>query len=137
MVLKAGRLRLTLRFQGARLRRIDFPPMVPAGLGKKELEEALRHLSEYEWDLDIGAPFHREVWQYLRRIPSGQVRTYGEVANDLGRPKAARAVGAACAANPLLLLVPCHRVVGAKGLGGFRAGLEWKERLLEIEAASQ
>lgn len=78
--------------------------------------------------------FHRAVWRQLLRIPPGQVRTYGQVARDLGRPGAARAVGRACAANPIPLLVPCHRVVASGGRpGGFSAGLEWKRRLLAGE----
>ncbi|MHB1950615.1 MAG: methylated-DNA--[protein]-cysteine S-methyltransferase [Acidiferrobacteraceae bacterium] len=67
-----------------------------------------------------GTPFQRRVWRYLQRIPSGAVRTYGEVARALRT--APRAVGRACAANPLPLFVPCHRVVAADGLGGYSAG---------------
>lgn len=81
--------------------------------------------------------FTRAVLEYVSTIPRGAVRTYGEVASALGRPGAARAVGQALRANPVPLLVPCHRVVAADGsLGGFSAGgRRQKERLLEAEGA--
>ena len=81
--------------------------------------------------------FQRKVWTALRRIPPGQVRTYAQVAADIGSPRAARAVGGACGANPIPVLVPCHRVIAASGgLGGFSGGLGWKRRLLDIEGVS-
>jgi len=83
-------------------------------------------------------PFERAVLQALRRIPPGQVRTYGEIARTLGKPSAARAVGTACARNPLPLLIPCHRVVRSDGkLGGYslRGGVALKRQLLEAEGA--
>ena len=85
-------------------------------------------------DLTCGTKFRRRVWTELRRIPRGETRSYGEIADDLGRLKAARAVGGACGANPIPVLIPCHRVLAASGgLGGFSGGLEWKRRLLAIE----
>jgi len=81
----------------------------------------------------VGTPFQRRVWERLRRIPRGTVATYGAIAADLGMPGAARAVGAACGANPIHLLVPCHRVVGSKGLVGYAAGLARKAWLLRHE----
>jgi methylated-DNA-[protein]-cysteine S-methyltransferase len=85
-------------------------------------------------DLRAGTPFQRAVWRLLQTIPRGQTRSYGWVARQLGRPGAARAVGAACGANPVPILVPCHRVVAGNGtLGGFRSGLSWKRRLLALE----
>jgi O-6-methylguanine DNA methyltransferase len=81
-----------------------------------------------------GTPFQRRVWAALRTIPRGETRTYGEVAAQIGSPSAARAVGAACGANPIGLLVPCHRVVGSGGsLGGYYWGLERKRALLDLE----
>lgn len=81
-----------------------------------------------------GTPFQRAVWRVLRRIPYGEVRTYGWVARALGRPGAARAVGGACGANPWPIIVPCHRVVAAGGaLGGYSAGLALKRLLLRLE----
>lgn len=85
--------------------------------------------------LDLkGTPFQKAVWQALRDIPPGQTRSYGEIARAIGSPRATRAVGGACGANPIPLLVPCHRVLAANGkIGGFSAGLDWKRRLLAGE----
>lgn len=81
-----------------------------------------------------GTPFQQRVWQATCEIPYGEVRSYTWVARRAGSPKAVRAVAQALAANPLLLFVPCHRVVRTNGdLGGFACGLEWKERLLAHE----
>jgi len=81
-----------------------------------------------------GTPFQREVWTALARIPYGEVWTYGRLAEELGRPKATRAVGAANGRNPLPVLLPCHRVVGADGtLTGYRGGLSIKRKLLALE----
>jgi O-6-methylguanine DNA methyltransferase len=77
--------------------------------------------------------FQRSVWQALSGLPRGHVVTYGGLARRIGRPRAARAVGRACGANPLPLALPCHRVVGARGLGGFGSGVAWKQLLLERE----
>jgi len=87
--------------------------------------------------LDLrGTPFQKKVWRALLEIPAGQTRSYGEIAAAVGEPGAARAVGAACGANPIPVLVPCHRVLAAhKKLGGFSAGLKWKRLLLEREAS--
>ncbi len=82
-----------------------------------------------------GTDFQKAVWQELKKIPRGQTRTYGEIAKAIGRPKAVRAVGTACGANPVPLFIPCHRVVAKNGLGGFGAGLPWKILLLKIEGA--
>jgi O-6-methylguanine DNA methyltransferase len=91
--------------------------------------------AEFDLPLDLrGTPFQREVWAALLEIPYAETRSYQEVARAVGRPSAARAVGAAVGANPLSLVVPCHRVVTADGkLGGFGGGLELKARLLAME----
>jgi AraC family transcriptional regulator, regulatory protein of adaptative response / methylated-DNA-[protein]-cysteine methyltransferase len=88
--------------------------------------------------LDIrGTAFQERVWDALRAIPFGEVRSYGEVARGLGQPKAARAVARACATNPVAVVIPCHRVVpGSGGAGGYRWGAERKRRLLEREKAA-
>ena len=85
--------------------------------------------------LDLkGGPFHLQVWRELRKIPPGKTVSYQELARRLGKPKAARAVGQACGANPIPLIVPCHRVIAANGaLGGFSAGLDRKRWLLRHE----
>lgn len=80
-----------------------------------------------------GSEFERAVWNELLRIPYGGTSTYGELARRLGRPRGARAVGRAAGQNPLPVLVPCHRLVAAKGLGGFTGGVHHKRRLLGLE----
>jgi methylated-DNA-[protein]-cysteine S-methyltransferase len=83
-----------------------------------------------------GTPFQRAVWAELRQIPYGTVTSYGELARRLGRPSASRAVGAANGRNPISIVVPCHRVVGANGaLTGFGGGMERKAWLLEFEGS--
>jgi len=83
-----------------------------------------------------GTPFQNAVWRHLAAIPFGQTRTYGAVAEALGRPSASRAVGAANGSNPLPILLPCHRVIGANGaLVGFGGGLPVKKFLLRHEGA--
>lgn len=85
-------------------------------------------------DLSGGTKFQRSVWAALRKIKVGATQSYREIAAVIGNPKAVRAVGGACGANPIPLLVPCHRVLAAnQKLGGFSGGLEWKRKLLAIE----
>lgn len=108
--------------------------------------EVRRQLEEYfagereTFDLPLaprGTPFEKSVWNELSRIPYGETRSYAEIARAIGRPGAARAVGRANGANPIPIVVPCHRVIGANGsLTGFGGGLEVKSLLLEIEGAS-
>lgn len=84
----------------------------------------------------VGTPFQLAVWQQLREIPYGETWTYGDIAARLGNPKAVRAVGLANGRNPLSIVVPCHRVIGASGaLTGFGGGIERKEFLLGLENA--
>jgi len=85
-------------------------------------------------DLTAGTPFQQQVWQTLLRIPAGETRSYGWVAAAIGRPRAARAVGQAVGANPINIIIPCHRVVGSDGsLTGYGGGLPLKQRLLDLE----
>jgi methylated-DNA-[protein]-cysteine S-methyltransferase len=84
-------------------------------------------------DLSGGTEFQQSVWQSMLRIPIGKTKSYGEIALDINNPNAVRAVGAACGANPVPVIVPCHRVLSAGGMGGFSAGMKWKHRLLGIE----
>jgi O-6-methylguanine DNA methyltransferase len=85
-------------------------------------------------DLSAGTEFQRSAWNALRKIAPGKTRSYAEIAQSLGQPKAVRAVGGACGANPVPILVPCHRVLAAnRKLGGFSGGLDWKIRLLKRE----
>jgi O-6-methylguanine DNA methyltransferase len=85
--------------------------------------------------LDLaGTEFQKSVWNALRKISIGNTKSYGEIAEAIGKPKAVRAVGGACGANPVPVLVPCHRVLAAnKKLGGFSGGLDWKCSLLKRE----
>jgi O-6-methylguanine DNA methyltransferase len=81
-----------------------------------------------------GTPFQRLVWDAVAAVPYGETRTYGEIAHVIGRPAAVRAVGAANGANPLPLIIPCHRLIGANGdLTGYGGGIEIKRRLLALE----
>ena len=109
------------------------------------LIEAERQLSEYfagkrtQFDLPLqpeGTEFQKKVWQALREIPFGETKSYLDLARAIGSPDASRAVGAANGKNPLSIIVPCHRVVGADGaLTGFAGGLETKAALLALEAS--
>lgn len=82
----------------------------------------------------LGTPFQKAVWEALCQIPYGQTQTYSDIARQIGKPTAVRAVGAAIGANPLLMAVPCHRVIGKNGkLTGYRGGLEMKAYLLQME----
>ncbi|MGZ4961652.1 MAG: methylated-DNA--[protein]-cysteine S-methyltransferase [Limisphaerales bacterium] len=86
------------------------------------------------FDLGSGTEFQRNVWKALRKISCGKTKSYSEVAASVGKPKGARATGSACGANPIPLLIPCHRVLGSGGkLGGFSGGLDWKRKLLQRE----
>jgi len=106
--------------------------------------EAERQLTEYfagdrtGFDValaDQGTPFQRDVWRALRDIPYGETVSYGELARRIGRPRAVRAVGLANGRNPIAVIVPCHRVIGADGsLTGYGGGTARKRRLLELEA---
>ncbi|GAA3751594.1 methylated-DNA--[protein]-cysteine S-methyltransferase [Plantactinospora mayteni] len=94
-------------------------------------------LTEFAVPLSVrrGSEFERAVWTEMSKIPYGETRTYGEVAAAVGDPAAARAVGVACNRNPIPVIVPCHRIVGAGGkLVGFGGGLPRKRQLLELEA---
>jgi methylated-DNA-[protein]-cysteine S-methyltransferase len=103
---------------------------------EKELEEYFAGKRDaFTVPLDMrGTQFQRQVWEALLAIPFGETRTYGQLANQLGNPKATRAVGAANGRNPLAILVPCHRVLGFSGkLTGFAGGLDAKAHLLHLE----
>ena len=119
----------------------------PVREGYAPNKEAARQIIEYvhgkrkhfELALDLrGTPFQLEVWDVLRRIPFGETRSYGQIAKALGRDEATRAVGTANGANPISLVVPCHRVINKGGkLGGYAGGLGLKARLLAMEQGQQ
>jgi len=108
------------------------------------IRRAFAQIEEYlagrrkRFDLPLyveGTPFMRRVWDELRKIPYGETRSYKDIAAAIGQPGAMRAVGMANNRNPLALIIPCHRVIGADGrLVGFGGGLDVKRRLLELEA---
>ena len=86
----------------------------------------------------VGTPFQKKVWRALLEIPFGQTRTYAQIARRIGHPKASRAVGAANGKNPISIVTPCHRVIGASGhLTGFAGGLKTKARLLAMESGAE
>ncbi|MFP3941828.1 MAG: methylated-DNA--[protein]-cysteine S-methyltransferase [Thermoanaerobaculia bacterium] len=113
--------------------------------GAAPLPELARQLEEYfagrrrRFEMPLapeGTEFQRRVWEELARIPWGETRSYGEIARAVGRPGGSRAVGMANNRNPIAVVVPCHRVIGAEGsLTGYGAGLDRKEHLLRLEGA--
>ncbi len=122
-------------FPDATRARVDEGDRWLAGLVKQVAAELARPGSTPAIPLDLaGTAFQWRVWQALTRIPAGQTRTYQQVARELGKPRAVRAVASACAANRVAVVVPCHRVIRTDGsLGGYRWGLPRKARLLEAE----
>jgi methylated-DNA-[protein]-cysteine S-methyltransferase len=82
-----------------------------------------------------GTAFQQSVWRVILKIPYGKTTTYKQIARKIGKPRAVRAVGTACGKNPWIIIVPCHRVVGADGLGGYAGGLKRKRMLLALEQA--
>lgn len=109
------------------------------------VEETIHQLQAYfakrlvQFDLPLkpdGTPFQVQVWRELQNIPYGAVISYGELARRIGKPKASRAVGAANGANPIPIIIPCHRVIGSNGkITGYAGGVQIKEALLELEGA--
>lgn len=107
-------------------------------------EEVAKQLDEYfagkrtDFELNIspkGTEFQKKVWAELLKIPYGKTKSYQEIAEAIGKPNAQRAVGSACNKNPILLIIPCHRVVSKSGkLTGFACGVDRKEQLLKLEA---
>ena len=88
-----------------------------------------------DWDSIKGTAFQKSVWKAIATIPRGETRSYAWLAKKIGRPRAVRAVANACGANPLPVIIPCHRVIASDGsLGGFSGGLDLKKRLLALEA---
>jgi methylated-DNA-[protein]-cysteine S-methyltransferase len=147
---------LLVRYRASRLRSVQFLKEAHGGHHRREtgalqlvqdegLEERLRSdfqayfagkevKFDYPLHLDEFTPFQRAVWAAMRTIPYGETRSYQWIARRIGKPRATRAVGNACGRNPLLIVQPCHRVVGSNGeLGGFSGGLDLKKALLKLE----
>lgn len=122
--------------------RVRLGPMTQAP-GNPILVRAVKQLQEYfagtrnQFDLEldfVGTDFQKQVWQALLTIPFGETRSYRQIAEQIGNPSAVRAVGAANGKNPISIVAPCHRVIGASGkLTGFAGGLEVKQLLLTLE----
>lgn len=117
---------------------------IPCTANTLKLKSIMKELDEYfqkrrkifttKLTFLTGTPFQQSVWKALSHVPYGEIRTYGDIAVKVGRPKAFRAVGGANHANPIPILIPCHRVIGANGsLVGFGGGLEMKAKLLQLE----
>ncbi len=112
-----------------------------SGLTSRAAEQLNEYFSGHRTQFDLpfnlkGTPFQRAVWGALSEIPFGETRTYAQIAEAIGKPHASRAVGAACRENPMLVLIPCHRVLGSDGnLRGYAGGIDQKERLLALERA--
>jgi len=140
-----GPLGVTKNEEGA-ITEITFRPKFDAR-ASGGFDDVAKQLDEYfagkrkTFDLPLapkGTPFQLSVWNELLAIPYGSTRSYQEVANAIGRPAATRAVGAANGANPIPIVVPCHRVIGANGsLTGFGGGIDVKRRLLALEAGER
>jgi methylated-DNA-[protein]-cysteine S-methyltransferase len=129
---------LLVERSGEKVKRVRFSQVPP--LSRSDLaEEIVAYLEgkgpcpQAELDVADLTDFQKEIVAIVREIPRGRTLTYGEVAALSGRPKAARAVGRAMARNPFVVLVPCHRVIARRGLGGFSGGLDLKEKLLALE----
>jgi methylated-DNA-[protein]-cysteine S-methyltransferase len=135
---------LTLAERDGALARLSFGAHGRHGAPTPLLARATEQLSEYfagerrGFDLPLaptGTDFQLACWRALAEIPYGETRSYGEQAVRIGKPESIRAVGAANGANPIAIILPCHRVIGADGsLTGFGGGLETKRRLLDLEA---
>lgn len=132
----------TVEVEEGKLVRLQLRPGAAEAGHRRKLPEVRRWVADWfegcsvEVPLKLeGTPFMRRVYEIVRRIPPGETRSYGEVADAAGRPGAARAVGAAMAKNRICLFIPCHRVVASSGIGGWSGsgGLEQKRALLELE----
>jgi len=124
------------------------PPVWPSDPAHPVLQQVMTQLTEYftgqrtqfdvPLDLAYGTAFQQSVWQALLKIPQGGTASYGEVGRRIGKPAAVRAVGAAVGRNPVSIIVPCHRVMGANGaLTGYAGGLDRKTALLKLEGVLQ
>lgn len=113
----------------------------------ESFKDVIQQLSEYfnqereTFELKLnpqGTPFQKQVWKRLEKIPFGQTKYYGQIAEEIGNPKASRAIGMANNKNPIPIIIPCHRVIGKNGtLTGFASGLDIKQQLLTIECKDQ
>jgi len=135
---------LTLEEQDDKIVAISWGKETPPGNGSPLLEEAARQLQAYfdgklsHFDLPLapaGSPFEKRVWTAMQKIPYGETRCYGDLADTIH--SAPRAVGGACGKNPIPIVIPCHRVLAKSGMGGYsgQGGLDTKRTLLQLEGA--
>ena len=144
LIARSGRGLVRLEFlddtEAAALRSLgeDYPGTALRRAPLQSLVDAVFSGAAQDWQLDpAGTPFQRQVWDALRQIPHGETCSYGDIANRLANPKAVRAVGAANGRNPIAIIVPCHRVIGANGtLTGYAGGLDRKSWLLNHEGVT-
>lgn len=118
---------------------IDSSKIKPVKKSISGLHKYFKGQDDYFTNLDLelkGTPFQCKVWKQILEIPFGETRTYSDIAMTIGNPKAVRAVANACGANPIAIIVPCHRVVGKNNYGGYEYGLEKKIWLLDFEKKS-
>src|SRR5262245_15153151 len=142
----SGLCSLKIGADGKELKRLLASEFGEAELVEEPLRELRKGIVEFlEGDANLakvpvdirGTVFQRKVWDELRRIPRGETRTYSEIARAIGAPRAVRAVGSACGANPVAVVIPCHRAVRTDGgLGGYAWGLPRKKKLLALEKKS-
>jgi methylated-DNA-[protein]-cysteine S-methyltransferase len=140
-----GEFSISIETGPAGVRRVEFGTRGVESHSSPLMREALRQFRFYfagdlrAFDLPlemVGTEFQKRVWNELRKIPYGETRSYRQLAEQIGAPRAVRAVGAANGRNPIPIIVPCHRVIGSSGkLVGFGGGLKWKRMLLDLEAA--
>lgn len=134
---------LTLEANHAGLTKIDFGKLRDCRGESAILRQAIQELDEYftgerrEFSVPVnlrGTPFQMRVWEALRKIPYGAIPSYSDIADEIGRPSAVRAVGMANNKNPIPIIIPCHRVIGRDGsLTGYAGGLDVKRKLLDLE----
>lgn len=126
--------RIRKRYKAAEVRFTRDPDKLSSCIGQLRDYFAGR-LQQFDLPLDLhGTAFQKSVWDALNAIPYGQVKSYGDIAREIGNIKAVRAVGGACGANPVPIIVPCHRVIGSnRSLTGFAGGVDLKERMLQME----
>jgi methylated-DNA-[protein]-cysteine S-methyltransferase len=140
-----GTLDVTLEDDALAALRFDAPAAAPRNTPSRTLDALVAALDRYwagedvAFDMPVvlkGTPFQTSVWRALREVPRGRTITYAELARRIGKPRAVRAVGRANGANPIAIIVPCHRVIGSNGaLTGYGGGIDRKRRLLELERA--
>jgi methylated-DNA-[protein]-cysteine S-methyltransferase len=140
LLTEIGNLRISA--ENGKITEIAFTDENPVKTDDPLLKKAKREICEYldgkrkSFDLPLsvnGTAFQKAVWKAMKEIPYGETRTYGWIAEQIGKSKAVRAVGSACGKNQICIVIPCHRVTGAHGVGGYAYGVEKKKKLLEVE----